>query len=437
MPASSSLLIERVRDQPGMSRRPVMLGYTGRDLLVTALSQVRDPRDARGVRHSAGSVLSLAVAAVLAGSCSFYAIGQWIAGASQKTLRTLGARRDPVTGRYVGPDEKIVRNLCARVDADALDLALGGWLTRRCLRAGEARARTGRKPPRGAKARRRAKAAGQRRARRSVEGRHRPPWVGLAVDGKTTRGARTAEGAAPHLVAAVTHTGIVLAQRQVAEKSNEITAFVPLLEPLELTGVVLTADAMHCQRDNARFLRTVKNAHFIFPALENQPTLYHQLDRLDWGAVPVTARTDDRDRGRHEIRTIQVLPALTGLCFPHVEQVFLIERTVVEKGQTTYQAMLYVTSLTEQQASPADLLAYVRGHWTVEALHWVRDVVYAEDASRVRTGNAPRVMATLRNVSISLLRLANVTNITAALRHNARKDRRILKHLDMLTSANG
>jgi predicted transposase YbfD/YdcC len=194
---------------------------------------------------------------------------------------------------------------------------------------------------------------------------------------------------------------------------------------------------MHCQRDNAQFLRTVKNAHFIFPALENQPTLYRQLDRLDWRSVPVTACTVDSDRGRHEIRTIQVLPVPVGVCFPHVGQVFLIERTITAKGATTYQAMLYVTSLTAHQASPADLLAYVRGHWTVEALHWVRDVVYAEDASRVRTGNAPRVMATLRNVSISLLRLAGVTNIAAALRHNARKDRRILKHLDALTSTNG
>jgi predicted transposase YbfD/YdcC len=260
--------------------------------------------------------------------------------------------------------------------------------------------------------------------------------VGLSVDGKTTRGARTGAGA-PHLVAAVTHTGVVVGQRQVAEKSNEITAFIPLLDPLELTGVVVTADAMHCQRDNARFLRAVKNAHFIFPVLENQPTLYRQLDRLDWRSVPVTARTEDVDRGRHEVRTIQVLPAPEGVCFSHAGQVFLIERTVVEKGETTYQAMLYVTSLTAQQASPADLLESVRGHWTVEALHWVRDVVYAEDASRVRTGNAPRVMATLRNVSISLLRLAGATNIAAALRHNARKDRRVLKHLGMLTSTNG
>jgi hypothetical protein len=81
---------------------------------------------------------------------------------------------------------------------------------------------------------------------------------------------------------------------------------------------------------------------------------------------------------------------------------------------------------------PCDLLAHIRGHWTVEATHWVRDVTYGEDASRVRTGNAPRIMATLRNVSISLLRLRDVTNIAAALRYNAREDRRVLKQLGLL-----
>jgi predicted transposase YbfD/YdcC len=405
-------------------------------LLLDALRQVPDPRDARGIRHPAPTVLALAVAAVLAGSRSFYAMGQWIAGANQKTLKTLGARQDPTTGRYFSPDEKTVRNLCARLDADALDLVLGRWVARRCLLAQAAKARAGRKPPRSAKARRRAKAAGQRRFRRSTDTHHRPPLPALAVDGKAIRGARSADTRAPHLVAAVTHTGIVLTQRQVADKSNEITAFIPLLEPHTLTDVVVTADAMHCQRDNARFLRTSKNAHFIFPALENQPTLYHQLDSLDWASVPVTARSEDRDRGRHETRTLQVLPAPDSLRFPHVQQVFLIERTVVEQGKTTHQAMLYVTSLNQDQASPADLLAYVRGHWTVEVLHWVRDVVYAEDASRVRTGNAPRVMATLRNASISLIRLAGATNIAAALRHNARKDRRVLKLIGILTSAN-
>lgn len=428
MPAPLSSLIDRVHGQSGSSSQVVTLGRTGQECLLQALSVVPDPRDGRGVRHGLPAVMAMAVAAVLAGSRSFYAIGQWIAGAGQKTLKTLGARQDPAGGRYLGPDEKTVRRLCAAVDGDALDAALGRWLQRRVLLARAARIRVGSKR---AKAGRRAKAAGQRRKRKSIRDAHVPLMSGVAVDGKTTRGARTADVKAPHLLAAVTHGGVVLAQRQVSDKSNEITAFIPLLQPLELAGYVITADAMQTQRANARYLREDKGAHFVFPVLDNQPTLFDRLDALAWKDVAITAATEDHDRGRHEIRTIQVTDAPPDLNFPHVAQVFLIERAVTRKGTTTYQAMLYVTSLTAQQAGPADLLAHVRGHWTVEATHWIRDVTYAEDASRVRTGNAPRVMATLRNVAISLLRLDDVTNIAAALRHNARKDRRVLKHLGL------
>jgi predicted transposase YbfD/YdcC len=225
---------------------------------------------------------------------------------------------------------------------------------------------------------------------------------------------------------------VVLAQCQIACKSNEITAFIPLLTPLDLAGQVVTADAMQTQRGHARWLREEKNAHFIFPVLDNQPTLFDRLDALDWAEVPVTAWSADDDRGRHELRTIQVLPAPPDLNFPHVAQVFLIERTVTVKGKTTHQAMLYVTSLTAEQADPADLLAYVRQHWGIEVLHWIRDVTFREDASRIRTGNTPRVMATLRNVVVSLLRIHDTTNIAAALRYNARKNRRILKLLELL-----
>jgi predicted transposase YbfD/YdcC len=252
------------------------------------------------------------------------------------------------------------------------------------------------------------------------------------VDGKTSRGAKTADRAAPHLLGALSCTGVVLTQCQIACKSNEIAAFVPLLTPLDLTDHVVTADAMQTQRTHARWLRETKNAHFVFPVLDNQPTLFDRLDALAWAGVPVTAWSVDDDRGRHELRTVQVLPAPPDLNFPHVAQVFLIERTVTVKGRTTYQAMLYITSLTTEQADPADLLAYVRQHWKIEVLHWVRDVTYREDASRIRTGNTPRIMATLRNVSISLLRIHDTTNIAAALRYNARKSRRILKLLELL-----
>jgi predicted transposase YbfD/YdcC len=432
VPAPASLLINAVQGQSDEQTRPVLLGRNGQESLVDALSEVSDPRDARGIRHRLPTVVGLALAAVLAGSVSVYAIGQWIAGCSQKTLKVFGARVDPGTGRYAGPDEKTVRGLCARLDGDALDGVMGRWLQRRVLAAARAKARTGVRPPRGRKARRRAKAAGQRRLRASVRGRHRPRLPQVAVDGKTSRGAKTAGNPAPHLLAVLSCTGVVLAQCQIACKSNEITAFIPLLTPLDLAGQVVTADAMQTQRGHARWLREEKNAHFIFPVLDNQPTLFDRLDALDWAEVPVTAWSADDDRGRHELRTIQVLPAPPDLNFPHVAQVFLIERTVTVKGKTTHQAMLYVTSLTAEQADPADLLAYVRQHWGIEVLHWIRDVTFREDASRIRTGNTPRVMATLRNVVVSLLRIHDTTNIAAALRYNARKNRRILKLLELL-----
>jgi hypothetical protein len=108
------LLIDRVPRQSDGSPRMARLGSTGQECLLRALSQVPDPRDRRGVRHELPAIMAMAIAAVLAGSTSFYAIGQWIAGAGQKTLKALGARRDPASGRYLGPEEKTVRRVCAR-----------------------------------------------------------------------------------------------------------------------------------------------------------------------------------------------------------------------------------------------------------------------------------------------------------------------------------
>jgi predicted transposase YbfD/YdcC len=93
-----------------------------------------------------------------------------------------------------------------------------------------------------------------------------------------------------------------------------------------------------------------------------------------------------------------------------------------------------LTSLTHLQASPARLADYVRGHWGIEALHHIRDVTFTEDVSQVRTGNAPRVMASLRNLMVAILRLRGQTNIAAALRHNARDATRPLALLGITSS---
>jgi predicted transposase YbfD/YdcC len=141
---------------------------------------------------------------------------------------------------------------------------------------------------------------------------------------------------------------------------------------------------------------------------------------------PPAHTTTDKGHGRIEIREIWTSTELNGYVnFPYVEQVFCIRRTTTDlngnvvKGRKSTEELAHgVTSLSPEEASPADLLAYNRGQWTIEnRLHYVRDMTYDEDRSQVRKKNRPRVMATLRNIAISLLRLAGAENIAAATRH--------------------
>ncbi|HEU0127825.1 MAG TPA: ISAs1 family transposase, partial [Pseudonocardiaceae bacterium] len=120
--------------------------------------------------------------------------------------------------------------------------------------------------------------------------------------------------------------------------------------------------------------------------LGNQPGLCQRLDALPWTDVPITAATIDVARGRIETRTLRVLPAPSDIDFPHARQVALIERyvTIKKNGQwvnRNCEAVLYLTDLAPDQTSPADLLAHIRGHWGIEQLHWLRDVIWNEDKS--------------------------------------------------------
>jgi hypothetical protein len=140
-----------------------------------------------------------------------------------------------------------------------------------------------------------------------------------------------------------------------------------------------------------------------------------------WTLFPPQATTTEKAHGRLETRAIWSSPALnTYLAFPHVGQVFCLRRTttLLATGAARRETVYGVTSLSAAQASPARLLALVRAHWTIEnRLHWVRDVTFDEDRSQIRRGAGPQVMATLRNLAISLLRLAGAPLIAPALRH--------------------
>ena len=351
--------------------------------LLDLLAQVPDPRKRRGRRHSLAGLLAVGVAAVIAGSRSFAAVGQWAADAGAGTLAALGADRGPA-------EESTFRRAFALVSADVLDRVLGAWLHTRAVRAG---------------------------------GR-----LVIAVDGKAVRGAKDKNGKAPHLVAALAHgIGAVLAQVAVDAKSNEIPAVRELLKAFtDLAGAVITIDALHTQHDTAQVILS-RHADYVMTVKANMPTLFRQLKKLPWSQVPAVSSVT-KDHGRRARRTVKVVLAPAWIGFAGAAQVAQVRRTVTRKGKKTVEVVYLITS--DRQADPAKLAAWVRGHWEIEnKLHWVRDVTYQEDKSLVRTRNAPRVMASLRNLAISLLRLDGHANIAAANRHHARDPQRTLKLL--------
>lgn len=361
---------------------PQPVGLPCAKVLLELLAGVPDPRRPRGVRHSLPGLLAVAIAAVVSGSRSFAAIGQWVADADADLLAALGFR----CGRR--PSESAIRRAFARLDAARLDVVLGAWMWTRT------------------------RVVGQRRV--------------IAIDGKTIRGGRTIGTPAPHLVAAFDHGhGVVLGQVAIAAKSNEIPAVATLLAGFNLDAVVVTVDAMHTQTGTARVI-VDGGGDYVFTVKGNQPNLYAACKALPWSQVPAH-RTTATGHGRRVTRTIKVVTAPAWVTFAGACQVAQVRRTVTRKGKKTVEVVYLITSADHHQAPPATLAAWVQGHWGIEnKLHWVRDVTFDEDRSQIRTGAAPQVMATLRNLTISLLRLAGWTNIAHAIRHHAANNRRPL-----------
>jgi len=463
VPVCASSLIESVRChlgaggvQPGAAAAAAGAPVSLREVLER---RITDPRKPRGVRHTLSSLVSVLVAGVACGYSSFLAIAGAAAGWDPEVLAAHGTRRNRVTGAYEPPSASTLGRLPAVLDSDELEAAISGWLAGPALDpaapariAGRAAGKTGARKPRqpkkppAAASLRKVSASGQVRAapghpwlEPAVTGDpgHRPVLRAVAVDGKERKLAKAGGKKKVHLLGAVAHhTGAVIGQDRVAKagKANEITHFRPLLEPLPLDGVLITADAMQTQREHARWLTEDKHAHYLLPALGNQPGLFARLDALPWEGVPVAAATAELQRGRIETRTIRVLPAPPGLDFPYARQAVLIERYVTIKKNGHWvmrncEAVLCLTSPGAAQASPADLLAHVRGHWKIEHLHWLRDVIWGEDKSTIRAGNAPQVMSALTNLVITLFRLQGVTKIKAETRRNAQNPRQPLQLL--------
>lgn len=357
------------------------------DGLLELITKVSDPRKPRGKRHALPGVLAIALAATLAGVRSFVAIAEWAADAAPGVLARLG-----VTGPV--PCESTIRRCLQRLAPDELDQLIAAWMWLRTT---------------------------------TIDGRRV-----IAFDGKTLRGAHDAAGNLVHLLAGLCQsTGAVLAQLAVGAKTNEIPMLRKLLGTLDITGAVITADALHCQRDTAETI-VAAGGHYILTVKANQPSLHTELKNLPWKHIPVLDRSTEHGHGRTATRALKACEITGGIGFPHAMQVLQLTRTVTNRAtKRKHTEVVYaLTSLSITDATAAQVAGWLRGHWAIEnKLHWVRDVTYAEDHSQVRAGNGSHVMATLRNTAISLLRLDGHDNIAKALRHNARNPHRPIKLL--------
>src|SRR5947208_3398891 len=298
------------------------------------LEALPDPRSPQGRIYPLTCLIAIAICAfTAAGNDRLTAVGQWVRRASQADLARLRAPRDPMTGRYRVPDEKTIRVVLDRLDPRALARALLGPRPRGRRRCGG--------PPSASVRRYRARRAAQQ-SKMLARGRLRA----IAVDGKTSRGARRADGTRVHLLGVAEHGGHLLDHLEVGVKHNETSHFTELLGPADLDGAVVTFDALHTVRANLNWLVTEKKAQFIAVVKRNQPLLHAQVSALPWRQVPAGSLTREKGHGRAETRTLKAAH-VSGLDFPHARQAIKITRWPqhTSAGRISRQAVYAVTSL--------------------------------------------------------------------------------------------
>lgn len=218
------------------------------------------------------------------------------------------------------------------------------------------------------------------------------------------------------------------------KQTNEITFAPILLDPLPIRNKDITSDALHTQTEFADYLVEQRKAHYYFSVKGNQPTLLDDI-KTYFSTTKKPADYEDKvsiEHGRIEIRRIWVTSQLNDYVkFPHVAQVYRIEREITQKksGETTRVTAYGVTSRVNQDASPKTILHRVRGHWSVEVSHYIIDWVFDEDRSTIRTGYGPENMTRIRRFVIGLIKSKAVKGISKKMRQLNKNMRAVLDYL--------
>jgi predicted transposase YbfD/YdcC len=339
--------------------------------LAQYLGEIEDPRVERNKRHKLLDIMVLTVCAVICGCETWQEIAEY----GRLKRRWLKRFLELPNGI---PSHDTIRRLFIRLEAEELQRCFLKWV--------EA-------------------------VRQHTQGEV------VSIDGKTLR--RSLDGAkgkpAIHMVSAWAHAnGMVLGQRKTDEKSNEITAIPELLKLLQLKGCVVTIDAIGCQAALAKQI-VEKKADYVLAVKANQPNLHEQLK---WFFNDIDLNTDladglvdyhrtlEKDHGRIESRECLVSSELDWdkqlKEWPGLKSIAMVRATRTIGSNTTVQLRYYLSSL---EADAEQLCRVVRAHWGIEnSLHWVLDMSFREDESRMRAGNSAQNFAVMRHIALNLVK---------------------------------
>jgi predicted transposase YbfD/YdcC len=359
--------------------------------LLDVLKHLPDPRKRKGRRHRWLTLLCLIVAALASAQRTPRAIARWVQAHREELFAVL----PPSVSRL--PSDATLRRALAQLDVVTLEQALAVF-----------------QPP---------TVPSEPTPEPPVDTLH-----GVAIDGKAIRGVGR-DGHPCHLVALVQHADArVLGQVAVALKRDERSAVPALLAGRDLTGRVVTLDALHTLRTTARQIRA-QNGHYLMIVKKNQASLYDYLDMLfklpahpaDQEVWDTVGPRTEKGHGRLETRTLTCGNAhIEDVDWPDVQQVVRreTERLELKTGKHSCEVSYGLVSLRPQEAGAAVIERLWRGHWTIEnPIHHVRDVTFGEDAGHAAQGNTAHVLAALRNGLLMLFRSANWRSIPDALAH--------------------
>lgn len=361
------------------------------EALYVCLQTIPEQRHRRGLQYPLASLLMIGVLAKLAGQDSSRAMAHWAKLRSRELSQLFQLKRERMPHYSTWS-----RVLGHGVEPSEVEQLLGQFF---------ATAQSDGEPQRGR--------------------------IQLALDGKTLRGTIPLGATrGVHLLAAyLPNQGVVLAQMQVDEKSNEITHAPILLSQLDLRGVVVSGDAMFDQRQLSSQI-VQANGDYLWIVKDNQEGLREEIEvlfqphrKLAGTSAPPndfrTATTVEKGHGRLDKRTITVSSLLADYStWPELAQVFKLESQRTDAlGSTKTKVRYGVTSLPAELADPTRVLELTRGHWGIEnGLHYRRDATMREDHAQVRMGHAPQMLAVLNNTVLGLFARLGATNVAEARR---------------------